>query len=267
MSPRRTLEGDAIAPAFANVSPSELQAAGAELFSVAEVVQREPRLARALSDPNYPPSEREALVRGLFGNRVGAVALQALVLTARSRLTGAVAAIVAEGASEALLTAAEHEDALQLMSQQLLFVARVLGEQTPLAWALVDERRDVQERQALLAQVFGQVLDPRVRRLLDLTLALGVPDLARSARHLGERAAARGGRVVAEVSSAVPLDADRQQRLSVALAHVAGSAVELDLAVDPRLVGSMVVRVGGQVIDGSVLHELALAREQLLATA
>jgi F-type H+-transporting ATPase subunit delta len=70
------------------------------------------------------------------------------------------------------------------------------------------------------------------------------------------------GEIGAEVVSAVPLSeaqlASVQQHLSAAV----GQAVKLSTAVDPNLLGGLVVRVGSRMIDASIrtkLHQLELA--------
>ncbi|HEV3399834.1 MAG TPA: F0F1 ATP synthase subunit delta, partial [Actinomycetes bacterium] len=76
-------------------------------------------------------------------------------------------------------------------------------------------------------------------------------------------AAARRNRVVAEVRSAVALDEQRRARLADALARVLGKPVVLQVTVDEAILGSVVVRVGDELFDGSVRSRLEQAREAL----
>jgi F-type H+-transporting ATPase subunit delta len=46
-----------------------------------------------------------------------------------------------------------------------------------------------------------------------------------------------------------------------------GGRVELDLQVDPSLLGGLVVRVGDRLIDGSVRGRLERLRNQLVSGA
>src|SRR5581483_5665684 len=68
---------------------------------------------------------------------------------------------------------------------------------------------------------------------------------------------------VAEVRSAVPLDAGQQQRLAAALARATGKQVEIKVVIDPTVLGGIVARVGDVVIDGSVRHRLEQLKEQI----
>ena len=73
------------------------------------------------------------------------------------------------------------------------------------------------------------------------------------------------GRQVAEVRSAIELSEDQQERLAAALKSATGRDVDVRVVVDPTVVGGLVVRVGDQVIDGTVRHRLSQLRESLSA--
>jgi F-type H+-transporting ATPase subunit delta len=53
-------------------------------------------------------------------------------------------------------------------------------------------------------------------------------------------------------------------RLERALAARAGSAVELEVEVDPTLVGGLVAQLGDTVYDGSLKTQLSQLRSALL---
>ena len=77
-----------------------------------------------------------------------------------------------------------------------------------------------------------------------------------------ERLAAKRGEVTAHVASAQALDAAQTEALSARLKTMTGRTVALDAAVDPSLIGGLVVRVGSRMIDSSLktkLQQLALA--------
>lgn len=68
------------------------------------------------------------------------------------------------------------------------------------------------------------------------------------ARHRGEE--------TAEVTSAVPLDEDQMAGVREAVARYAGRPVQLTAAVDPALLGGIVVRIGSRMIDASLKTKL-----------
>jgi F-type H+-transporting ATPase subunit delta len=77
----------------------------------------------------------------------------------------------------------------------------------------------------------------------------------------------RAGIVEATATSAAPLADDEVRALRERIAGLAGAGrrVELQLAVDPSLLGGITVRLGDTLIDGSVRGRLERLRSQLAA--
>jgi F-type H+-transporting ATPase subunit delta len=67
------------------------------------------------------------------------------------------------------------------------------------------------------------------------------------------------------VTSATPLDAAQQQRLSEAVARRLKRKVRLHCATDPGLIGGAVLRAGDLVIDGSLRGKLERMANELTA--
>ena len=65
------------------------------------------------------------------------------------------------------------------------------------------------------------------------------------------------GEVTADVTSAVALNDDQQNRLRDTLAQKTGKSVKLNTRVDETLIGGMIVKLGSQMIDSSVRSKLA----------
>lgn len=65
------------------------------------------------------------------------------------------------------------------------------------------------------------------------------------------------GRVVAEITSARPLEQEEVSRLTEALSRRLGVRVTVSLEVDPSLLGGVRARVGDLLLDGSVRTQLA----------
>ena len=62
------------------------------------------------------------------------------------------------------------------------------------------------------------------------------------------------------------LDEGAKSGLKEGLAKVAGKDVTIREHVDPEILGGVVVRMGGKVMDGSVRAKLAKMREQMVAS-
>jgi F-type H+-transporting ATPase subunit delta len=116
---------------------------------------------------------------------------------------------------------------------------------------------------ALVAQA-GSISDPVARTLALLADRdrLGIlPQLARAyaGRVMDHRQIVR-----ADVTTAVPIDADRTKAIADALGRATGRQVLVESKVDGRILGGVVARVGSVVYDGSVARQLERMKEQLV---
>jgi F-type H+-transporting ATPase subunit delta len=66
---------------------------------------------------------------------------------------------------------------------------------------------------------------------------------------------------VAHVSAAGPLSQQQEQRLLEVLNRIYRRPISLQIDLDPELLGGLVIRVGDEVIDGSVAARLDKARQ------
>jgi len=80
-----------------------------------------------------------------------------------------------------------------------------------------------------------------------------LPAIVRAFRQLAGR---HRGETAAEVVSAHPLTEEQVVELKQQLRQRVGREVSVDLAVDPQLLGGMVVRIGSQMIDSSIRTRL-----------
>jgi F-type H+-transporting ATPase subunit delta len=168
------------------------------------------------------------------------------------------------GYAEAMFSVAEAEDALEAVENELFRFARALEGQQGLRDALTDPALPADRKRAVLADVLGDRANPHTVNLLGFVVEQGrARDLPAIVDELVALAAERRRAAVAEVRTAIPLDAERRERLAEALGKATGKNVELKVVVDPSVVGGVVARVGDQVIDGSVRRRLELARERL----
>lgn len=110
---------------------------------------------------------------------------------------------------------------------------------------------------AVLATVDELGVDQTTRNFLGVLAQnrrLGqLPAIIRAFRAL---AAHHRGEVTAEVTSAHALTDDQVTELKQQLRQRIGRDVSVDLAVDPALLGGLVVRIGSQMIDSSIRTRL-----------
>jgi F-type H+-transporting ATPase subunit delta len=73
------------------------------------------------------------------------------------------------------------------------------------------------------------------------------------------------GIVLADVTTAEPLDDAGQTSVNAQLQRIVGKSMELRLHTDPEIIGGIVARIGDQLIDGSVINQLRRLRARLRA--
>jgi F-type H+-transporting ATPase subunit delta len=168
------------------------------------------------------------------------------------------------GYAQALFSVAEAEEVLDDVEDELFRFARSLEQHPDLRAALTDIHLPAERKRAVLEEILGERANPHTVNLLAFVVEQGrARELELIVDELAQLAAERRQSVVAEVRTAVPLDANRRDKLARALEAATGKRIEMKVVVDPSVVGGVVARVGDQVIDGSVRRRLELARERL----
>lgn len=87
-----------------------------------------------------------------------------------------------------------------------------------------------------------------------------VPGMIRSFREIYAR---HRGEVSAEVTSAYALTAAQEQELKAALKGVTGKDVAINVAVDPSILGGLIVKLGSRQIDTSLRTKLSTLKLSL----
>lgn len=248
------------------VSADSLLKIAADLYEVAELLIAQPRLRRALGDPATSADGRAQLAESLLSGKVDKKSLGIVTAAVRLRwstpwdLTDA----VEDAGDSALFAAAEKEHRLDSLEDELFRLERILEAEGDLA-ALLDEMSVAPDRRiALLDGLLATKVDRLTLELLHhavtsqrkRSIILALDDLL-------EKATARQERSVARVISAVPLTDAQQDRLAAVLTEMYGRAMSVRTALDPDIRGGLVVRVGDEVIDGSVATRFAIARAAL----
>lgn len=239
-----------------------------ELFSVADAIDSSNQLVRTLSDAGRPAAVKEASVRSLFDGRVGPRTLELTLEVVRRRWSeqeDVLDALELLGVST-LLDLALREGVLEQIEGELFQVSRLIDGSGDLTSAL-DGARDEPGRRAVLLR---RLLEGRVHPLTATLAARAVgrrSELkpARRVEEFARFAADRRRRAFAEVASAVPLNESQQARLSAVLAGIYGREVQLNLQVDPDVVGGLRIQVGDDLYDATVLARLSRARSSLVA--
>ena len=236
-----------------------------DLAQVARLLVHQVRLRKALADPGLPPEPKRALLTELGQGRLdeASVELLATVATRQRVRVRDFPGLLAGLAAMAAFTAADKAGQLEQLESELFGVATLVEREHGVRSALTNPGLPVENKRALMADLLHGA-SRRTAALADLLVELYEGhELDTVAREWAEAAAARRNRVVAEVRSAVELDDQRRARLAEALTRAIGKPVVLQTIVDETILGSVVVRVGDELFDGSIRSRLEQAREAL----
>ena len=238
----------------------------ADLEQFARLLVHQVRLRKVLADPGLPPEPKRALLTDLSQGRLEEASLELLATTAASQRVPLrqFPALLAALAAMAAFTGADKAGELEQLEGELFFVATLVEQQPAVRSALTNPGLPVANKRALVADLLEGRVGERCASLVDLLVELNEGHgLDTRLKEWAEAAAARRTRVVAEVRSAVERDETRGARRAEALTRVLGKPVLLQTTVDTAILGSLVVRVGDELFDGSIRSRLEQAREAL----
>lgn len=261
----RAAAGESLAALTDSTSADAAQLAD-ELAAVTRLLDREVALRRALTDPSNSGERKAGLVRSVLGGKVGDTTVDLVSGMVRSRWSVPRDFVDAvEGlADSADLVAAEREGSLEETEDELFRFSRTLSSSPELRAALINPNAPSEAKTQLLHRLLGGKARPATERLV--TRLVTQPrgrSLEGGLDELCKLAAERRGRSVAVVTSAVPLSDEQRERLGSALARLYGRRMHLNLDVDPGILGGISVRIGDEVINGSIATRLDEAERRM----
>ena len=239
---------------------------GNELFAVAAVLGQEPALRRALTDPSAASEAKSSLARGVFGDKLGAGAIDVAATAAAARWSSTGDFVDAIEQLGALALVIDSEKANQL--------ERPRGRALPLRSHRFGRpgaaRRDHQPRGPGPApagpgtQLAGrQGLGAAPASLAVQAVASRHRSFESALEEFQKLVSERQQRLVAVVRTAIDLEPAQRERLAAALASQYGREVQLNVLVDPDVLGGIRVELGDDVIDGTVASRLDDARRRM----
>jgi F-type H+-transporting ATPase subunit delta len=141
-------------------------------------------------------------------------------------------------------------------------VVEVLGDETILA-VMESPKIKLEDKSRLLGAPLAGI-SPLALNLVMMLVARGhanmAPEIAAAYGHLVDD---YRGIESAEVVTAIPLDKTDEEHLARELGGMTGKKVQLKSSIDPAIIGGIVARVGGKLLDGSTRSKLLALKKEL----
>lgn len=237
-----------------------------EIFAVVDLLDAEPGLRRAFTDPARTTEQRRQLVATLLGSRVGPSTLSVVneAVALRWKTGRSLGAALERQGVRAELRAALLAGTLDQVESELFQVRRLVDTDHELREAIGDGSAPVSARRELIARLLDGKVDQATARLISRAVGARERTFGLTIDHYLSLAAQLRARQIAHVTVATPLSQEQQDRLRTALSRQAGHDVDLQVVVDPSVIGGVRVVMGDEVIEGTVAGRLEDVRRQLV---
>lgn len=239
---------------------------GRQAYAVVDLLDRSAALRRAFTDPARDPGSKADLVVGVLEGKVDGRVVDLVAALAHARWSGEhdLTEALAELAAVSVLAAAEATGDLARVEEELFRLDRLLTGERKLRDALNDRLADPASKGRLVSELLAGKVHPVTLQLVERSAA--TPRGRRisvTLADLGRLSAYRRRLLVATATVAVALTPQQSERLTRVLADTYGRPVQLNVAVDPQVVGGVRVEIDGDVVDSTVVARLVDVRRRL----
>jgi F-type H+-transporting ATPase subunit delta len=167
--------------------------------------------------------------------------------------------------AKALVELAVAEQAVDRYGEELAMVNAILNRELLLRQLLDSPTLAMDKKTPMLTDLVAALgLSAGMGKFLGLVLSKGrigyLSQIEDTYRRLADELS---GVLRARVTSAVALDTAQQQAIGASLEKQTGKKVELNVSVDPQLLGGVKAEIGGRLFDGSVRTQLKRIEESL----
>ncbi|HEY9647038.1 MAG TPA: ATP synthase F1 subunit delta [Chroococcidiopsis sp.] len=165
---------------------------------------------------------------------------------------------ICEPYAQALMSLAQANDLVDRVGEDVSYLLSLLAESDDLSAFLSSPlmRQDV--KKGVLRQVVGEQVHPYVLSFLMLLVDRGrILFLDGVCRQFQAMLRTLRQTVLAEVITAVELTDEQQDAIRTRVkSMVSANQVDLDITLNPELIGGVIIKVGSQVIDLSITGQL-----------
>ena len=167
--------------------------------------------------------------------------------------------------ARALYEAARERDRVDVVHDQLAELAAAMETSPELEAFLANPQLDPGAKASVLEEVTSGA-DPIVRNFVRLVASKGRAGQLRAIAEEFEAIVDREqGRLNVELTTAYELDDEEEKAIVAKIEQASGRTVEATRAVDPDLIGGMILQAGSFRVDASVRGRLNRLRRELVA--
>ena len=235
------------------------------LFFATEVFASKTALRRAITDPSRDTAAKSALIKELFGSKIGKEASDLISGVAALRWSASkdVIYVLEQLAIEAEASAANINNELDRLEDELFSASRILVGSAELRSALVGSA-GADLKATLVTEILSKNASASTVKLVR---ALVLQRRGRSieaafAQYLFGLANRRN-RLIAVVRTAAPISDAQKVRLSGAIEKQVGQPIRVNIQVDPTILGGVSIKFADELIDASISNRLAHAGRAL----
>lgn len=233
----------------------------AGIFAASDALATQYRLRSTLSDPAVSAEARDHVARSVFSERIPAKAVdivaQATVLATRPG--GLEASVERQGIRATYQLSGDVE----VVQDDVFYFARILEADSELQTTLTDPLIEVGARQRLVAELLSDRVRPAAVELIQRAVARRGRTLVKTLDGYVEVAAQIADETVAHVVVAQPLTEAQHEALHAQLMRIYGVGIDIQIEVEPNVLGGVRIQIGDDLIDGTILTRLNEARHRI----
>ncbi|GAA1347606.1 F0F1 ATP synthase subunit delta [Falsarthrobacter nasiphocae] len=238
-----------------------------DLFGVLGVLDENPALQRALTDPARSTEERGALARRLFSGQVSDIVVDLAAQVAGSRFSSMgdfLDTFETLGVDATCLVAERGgETGIARLEDELFAFRNAVGDSHELQRALSMVSAPRESRERLAQGLTAHVSEPARVLITQAVLSPRGLKVVTLVERFSQFVAARHNLWIAHVETSQELTPEQGQRLAEALTRYFGRELKINATTLPSLIGGVRITVGDEVIDSSALAHINRLKQRL----
>ena len=256
----------ALDAAVKGLDASKASMLSAELFFVAQVLDTNISVRRALTDSSRDDKSKSAFLTELFGSKIGALALGITTEISAMRWSAPkdLVLVIEQLAIEAEASAANIAGELDRVEDEIFTASRAIAGSAELRKALTSDAKLA--KATLVSEILKGASGSTVKLVSQLANTWRGRSIESAFDDYAHALAARRNRVIALVRVAAPLSTAQQERLSTALNNQVGQPVRINIEIEPSVIGGVSVKFADELVDGTVSNRLAGAARAIVGS-